>query len=158
MPVATDFRAAMAQTPSAVSVVTTVANDVPYGTTVSDFISLSMDPPMMLVSLDNDSTLLSKLSIGCTFGVNVLAADQGQLATHFASKRPDKFADVPWTLVDGAPNLPGRHAWITLTATTRIPASDHTLVLGNVATARPSANTRPLTYCQHTFGTHTIGR
>lgn len=143
----------MAHTPSAVSVVTTIADGRPYGTTVSAFMSLSMAPPMLLVSLDNESTLLSRVGLGSVVGVNVLSASQEEMASHFARKHEEKFAGLAWSLVDGAPCLPGRHAWITLTATELTRVGDHTLVLGTVNTADFTAGT-PLTYWRHTFGTH----
>lgn len=147
------FRSAMGNVAAAVSVVTTIHDGGPHGSTVSAFASLSMDPPMLLVSLDNSSNLLTKLAVGSRVGVNVLAAHQDQVALRFAGKGDDKFLDVPWELEDGAPALRDRHAWVALTVAQLVVAGDHTLVLGAVeaADARDSA---PLTYWQRTFGTH----
>jgi flavin reductase (DIM6/NTAB) family NADH-FMN oxidoreductase RutF len=149
------FRSAMGNVAAAVSVVTTFHDGGPHGTTVSAFASLSMDPPMLLVSLDNTSKLLGKLDVGGRVGVNVLAAHQDQIALRFAGKGEDKFLDVPWELEDGAPALVDRHAWVALTVEQLVVAGDHTLVLGAVeaADARSSA---PLTYWGRTFGTHQI--
>lgn len=147
------FRSAMGNVAAAVSVVTTIHDGGPHGSTVSAFASLSMDPPMLLVSLDNSSNLLTKLAVDSRVGVNVLAAHQDQVALRFAGKGDDKFLDVPWELEDGAPALRDRHAWVALTVAQLVVAGDHTLVLGAVeaADARDSA---PLTYWQRTFGTH----
>lgn len=147
------FRSAMGNVAAAVSVVTTFHDGGPHGTTVSAFSSLSMDPPMMLVALDNTSKLLATLSVGSVLGVNVLAAHQDQIAVRFAGKGDDKFLDIPWDTEDGAPALRDRHAWIALTVERLIVVGDHTLVLGAVeaADARDAA---PLTYWQRTFGTH----
>ena len=133
---------------------TTMAGETPYGTTVSAFMSLSMDPPMMLVSLRHGSTLLSTLGIGSTVGINVLSVTQSELASHFAEKCEDKFAGVLWSLRDGAPSLVGRHAWICLSVTEMVQAHDHMLVIGSVKTAEFAAG-NPLIYWRHTFGTHT---
>ncbi|AWB91268.1 flavin reductase family protein [Aeromicrobium chenweiae] len=148
------FRAAMGNVAAAVSVVTTFHDGGPHGTTVSAFSSLSMDPPMLLVSLDNRSNLLTKLEVGSRIGVNVLAADQEQVAMRFAGKGDDKFLDVPWQLEDGAPALRERHAWVALSVERLVPAGDHTIVLGAVEAA-DSTDAAPLTYWQRTFGTHT---
>jgi flavin reductase (DIM6/NTAB) family NADH-FMN oxidoreductase RutF len=147
------FRAAMGNLAAAVSVVTTIHDGGPHGTTVSAFSSLSMDPPMMVVSLDNTSNLLAKIEVGSRIGVNVLAAHQDQIAVRFAGKGDDKFLDVPWQLEDGAPALRDRHAWIGLTVDRLVTAGDHTLVLGAVESA-DSSEVAPLTYWQRTFGTH----
>ncbi|MDX6277788.1 MAG: hypothetical protein QOJ72_1916 [Nocardioidaceae bacterium] len=147
------FRAAMGNVAAAVSVVTVLADGGPHGTTVSAFSSLSMDPPMLLVSLDNTSTLLSRLRVGSRVGVNVLDAAQDQIALRFARKDADKFVDVPWQLEDGAPALSDRHAWVSMSVARLVEAGDHTLVLGDVRAADVSTQA-PLTYWQRTFGTH----
>ena len=147
------FRAAMGNVAAAVSVVTVLEDDRPHGTTVSAFASLSMDPPMLLVSLDNTSTLLSRLRAGSLVGVNVLDARQDQVALRFARKDADKFVDIPWQLEDGAPALRDRHAWVAMSVAQLVEAGDHTLVLGDVLAADVSTDA-PLTYWQRTFGTH----
>jgi flavin reductase (DIM6/NTAB) family NADH-FMN oxidoreductase RutF len=149
------FRAAMGNVAAAVSVVTTIHDGGPHGTTVSAFASLSMDPPMLLVSLDNSSNLLTKLVVGSRLGVNVLAAHQDQVALRFAGKGDDKFLDVPWELEDGAPALLDRHAWVALTVEQLVVGGDHTLVLGAVEAA-DTRDAAPLTYWQRTFGTHRV--
>lgn len=147
------FRKAMGNVAAAVSVVTVLDEGAPHGTTVSAFSSLSMEPPMMLVSLDAQSTLLSRLAVGSIVGVNVLAAHQDQIALRFARKGGDKFADIGWRAQDGAPALVERHAFVSLSVNRLVEAGDHTLVLGDVRTANVSANAA-LTYWQRTFGTH----
>lgn len=147
------FRQAMGNVAAAVSVVTVLHDGVPHGTTVSAFASLSMEPPMMLVSLDAQSRLLSRLEIGSIVGVNVLAAHQDQVALRFARKGGDKFADIGWRPQDGAPALVERHAYVSLSVNRLVEAGDHTLVLADVRTADVSANAA-LTYWQRTFGTH----
>jgi flavin reductase (DIM6/NTAB) family NADH-FMN oxidoreductase RutF len=147
------FRAAMGNVAAAVSVVTTLDDGVPHGTTVSAFASLSMDPPMMLVSLDNRSNLLTKLHIGSIVGVNVLGAHQDQIALRFAGKGHEKFTDVGWQVEDDAPALLDRHAWVSLSVVQLVEAGDHTVLLGHVESADVGESV-PLTYWQRTFGTH----
>ncbi|WP_366525509.1 flavin reductase family protein [Mumia sp.] len=62
----------MSHVAAAVSVVTVLEDGVPHGTTVSAFMSLSMEPPMMLVSLDARSSLLTRVRLGSRLGGNVL--------------------------------------------------------------------------------------
>ncbi|WP_340536869.1 flavin reductase family protein [Nocardioides sp. GXZ039] len=155
------FRSAMGNVAGPVAVVTTHAAGRPAGTTVSAFVSLSMEPPMLLVSLMRGSYLLSLLSVGSTLGVNVLGAHQADVAARFAGRHEDRFRDVSWVLLDGAPALDAAHAWVALRVARLVPAGDHVLVLGDVVNAAcaqgpegtdsPSA---PLTYHRRTFGTH----
>ena len=147
------FRGAMASVAAPVSVVTTFRDGRPFGATVSAFASLSLRPPMLVVSLDNASTVLSRLGVGSSVGVNVLGAHQDQVALRFATRGIDKFADIAWTLEDGVPVLSDCHAWVSMAVVQLVEAGDHTLVLGQVGSARTSPS-RPLTYWQRTFGTH----
>ena len=147
------FREAMASVAAPVSVVTTHVGGRPYGTTVSAFASLSVAPPMLLISLQDSSHLLSLLHVGTRFGVNVLAASQAALAGRFASRAEDKFAGVDWVLEDGAPSLLGSHAWVALEVGRLVPAGDHVLVLGDVVRA-VTRDDQPLTYHRRSFGTH----
>ncbi|GAA3513150.1 flavin reductase family protein [Aeromicrobium panaciterrae] len=147
------FRAAMGNVASAVSVVTTFIDGKPHGATVSAFMSLSMDPPMVVASLDRSSTLLSKLTIGAPVGLNVLAAHQDQVGLRFAGKGDAKFTDIPWQLEQGAPALVDRHAWLVGRVAELVAGGDHILVLVDILHAE-TGHQAPLTYWQRTFGTH----
>jgi len=151
------FKDAMGNVAAAVAIVTAYGDDAPWGATVSAFMSLSMEPPMLLVSLQKTSSLLPRLTVGTDFGVNVLAADQGELATKFAQKaapsHAQKYAGVSWSFRDGVPALDGTHAWVRLTVSRLVEAGDHVLVLGDVLEAEPNSR-EPLIYHQRAYGTH----
>ena len=98
----TALRSAMANFATGLTVVTTSDGGRPHGSTLSGVMSLSMDPPMVLLSLARTSSLLARLHRGGRFGVNVLAAHQDQVALRFATKVHDRFADVGWS-DEGAP-------------------------------------------------------
>ena len=137
-----------------VSVVTTIELfGQPYGTTVSAFTSLSMDPPMVLVSLDAGSSLLSMIERSGAFGVNVLAAEQAELALRFASKGPGRFTSIPWSNEQGAARLDGVAAWIGCTVADVHDGGDHRILLGHVVDVA-ATDREPLTYHARTFGTH----
>ena len=152
-PLAEDFRAVMAGVATPVSVVTTLTGGRPHGTTVSAFASLSMSPPMVLVSLDRGSQLLARLTGGSVFGVNVLGSDQAGLALAFARKGGDTFTGVEWVDDAGAPRLAGSPGWLACTVTRLVEGGDHVIVLGEVRTAA-RRDVPPLTYHARTFGTH----
>jgi flavin reductase (DIM6/NTAB) family NADH-FMN oxidoreductase RutF len=144
----------MAGAASSVSVVTTIDAGVPYGTTVSAFCSLSLTPPMILVSLDNNSRLLRHIRSSGRFGLNLLASEQSDLARRFASKADDKFAGIGYDTAAGAPILPGTSGWVSCEVHDELPGGDHTILLGTVVEA-DSAGRAPLTYYSRSFGTHT---
>jgi flavin reductase (DIM6/NTAB) family NADH-FMN oxidoreductase RutF len=149
------FREVMAGVATPVSVVTALDGDLPHGTTVSAFASLSMRPPMVLVALDRSSDLLAVLTRSGHFGLNVLGSDQADLATTFARKGgPAKFADVRWEATDGVPRLPSARGFLSCSVARLVDGGDHVVVLGDVRAADPRTGS-PLIYHSRAFGTHT---
>lgn len=148
-----NFRQLMASVCTPVSVATALDVDRPHGTTVSAFASLSMQPPMVLVSLDRGSDLLEIVRRTGRFGLNVLGADHAALALAFARKGEDKFADVEWQLHEQVPRIVGTAGWLACRATTFVDGGDHIVVLGDVLFAE-SIPGPPLTYHERAFGTH----
>jgi len=151
--IADDYRLALRNVLSPVSVVTTFdGGGLPHGTTVSAFIPLSMDPPLLLVSLANSSRLLRLLDLGSVFGVNVLTSEQAQLSQRFAQRSEARWTGVAWHSTSGAPALTERLAYISAKVWQLAPAGDHTIVIGTVRRADRQFG-EPLTYWQRTFGT-----
>ncbi|GAA0459376.1 flavin reductase [Actinoplanes capillaceus] len=148
------FREVMAAVATPVAVVTTLTGDQPHGTTVSAFTSLSMNPPMVLVSLARTSNLLHRIRDNRRFGVNVLGAGHAGLATAFARKEAAlRFRDVSWSVAHGVPRLGGVPGWLACRTTDLLDGGDHVIVLGEVLAAE-SADSAPLVYFRRTFGTH----
>ena len=151
--VESDFRSAMRNVASAVSVVTTLVDGRPRGLTVSAFDSLSMSPPLMTVALQDTSSLLAGISVGLPLGVNVLRSDQEQIASRFAHHHEDRFAGIEWLLDHGAPRLLNVHAWFRLTVRESLRVGDHVVLICDVHDALPGRG-RPLTYHNGKFGSH----
>ena len=151
---ATVFRDTLARVPTPVTVVTSHVDRNPHGTTVSAFSSLSLEPPMILVSLDLRSDLLKIIQETGRFGVNVLAVGQQSLATTFARKGADKFAGVAWYMDHGAPRLAGKGQWLVCSTEQLVTAGDHVIIIGLVEHA-DTHSFEPLLYRQRSFGTVT---
>jgi flavin reductase (DIM6/NTAB) family NADH-FMN oxidoreductase RutF len=138
-----------------VSVVTTIWQKLPFGTTVSAFTSLSMEPPMILISLDRKSELLARIRESGVFGLNILASHQPDVASNFAKKGGSgKFAGVVWELDGGVPRIPGANGFVGCQIAGLVEAGDHVVVLGHVRRA-DACERPPLTYHSRAFGTHT---
>ncbi|MCC3268537.1 flavin reductase family protein [Arthrobacter gengyunqii] len=144
------FRAAMGAVATPVSIVTTTL-DVPHGTTVSAFASLSLDPPMVLVSLQHDSDLLELIAQSGRFGLNVLAFDQAGTASTFAKRGLDRFAGVDWVMDQGLPRIAGIASWAACRVVDQVRAGDHTIVTGLVEAA-DSFDVAGLVYQHRRFG------
>ncbi|MEV7302351.1 flavin reductase family protein [Streptomyces clavifer] len=151
-----EFRDVMAAVASPVAVVTALDGSRPHGTTVSAFTSLSLTPPMVLVSLDERSQLLAVIRGSGRFGLNVLGAHQVGLASVFARSGPDKFEGIDWSPSEELPRLPDAAAWIAAEVADSADAGDHTILLAHVMAAEPGEGyPGPLTYHRRSFGTHT---
>jgi flavin reductase (DIM6/NTAB) family NADH-FMN oxidoreductase RutF len=146
------FVTALAAVCTPVAVVTSHHRDQPHGTTVSAFCSLSLEPPMVLVSLDRGSDLLAMVSGSERFGVNVLSHDQDELARRFARKGTDKFEGVEWDLHLGVPRLAGAATWLACRLDRLLEGGDHLVAYGLVEHAE-SAPGDPLLYRNRAFGT-----
>jgi flavin reductase (DIM6/NTAB) family NADH-FMN oxidoreductase RutF len=148
------FREVMSGVCTPVTVITALRRGSPYGTTVSAFMSLSMAPPMILVSLDRGSRLLRVVREVGRFGVNVLSREQADLAANFATKGgTDKFTGVGWHPDTGVPRLPGVSGFLACQVAEFVEGGDHLIVLGDVLAA-DSVVCAPLTYHKRAFGTH----
>lgn len=153
-----EFRAAMSRLAAGVVLVTAHdPDDGPrgedVGMTATAFLSVSLDPPLVLVSLRNGSRMDDLLAEVPVWAVSLLSESQRHIAGRFAMKGriSDRllFADVPWTRGEesGAPLMGGALATLECRTENRVVAGDHTLVIGRVVTAAlPTADGGPLTY------------
>lgn len=152
--VSATFREVMAGVATPVAVITALYDGLPHGTTVSAFASLSMDPPMVLVSLDRCSDLLARVQRTMRFGVNVLGAGQADLALAFARKGgAGKFDGIDWHTDTDLPRLPGAPGWLACDVSMLVDGGDHVIALGTVVAAE-CLDAPPLTYHARAFGTH----
>ena len=121
-------------------------------TTITSFMSASVDPPQLLVSIELDGQMDAWLERSGVFGVSTLSWEQQLLADRFAGFAPlisRKFAEVPhFTAVTGAPLLQDSIAWADCRVEGRFVTGDHRCVLGTiVALGRGKADAgRPLLY------------
>lgn len=155
-PLQNRFREVMAGVATPVTVVTSMYDGLPRGTTVSAFGSLSISPPMVLVSLDRGSDLLAVVRESGRFGVNVLGSTQSPVARAFARKGgPAKFHGLAWNLDHGLPRLPGVLGWLACEVADLVDGGDHVITLGTVVAAETDDGW-PLTYHGRMFGTHSL--
>ncbi|MHB1207694.1 MAG: flavin reductase family protein [Rhodospirillaceae bacterium] len=103
------------------------------GITVSSFNSLSLDPPLILWSIARDSVSYGSYQVGSPFAVNVLSADQEELALRFARTGRDKFDTVTvHTGLGGVPLIDGCVVYLECVTEARYPGGDHDIIVGRV--------------------------
>ncbi|MFD4620512.1 flavin reductase family protein [Streptomyces sp. NPDC058475] len=154
-----EFRAAMSRLAAGVVLVTAhepaLDPDGPggddVGMTATAFMSVSLDPPLVLVSLREGSRMDDLLDEQPLWAVSVLSESQRHIAGRFAMKGriSDRllFEDIPYVRGEaaGAPLVGGALATLECRTEQRVAAGDHTLVVGRVLTAEvPSADGGPL--------------
>jgi flavin reductase (DIM6/NTAB) family NADH-FMN oxidoreductase RutF len=151
------FFAIMGAFPTGVTVVTALdENGDPRGLTSNAVSSVSAEPPLMLVCVDKRSNTLPALRYSRKFVVNFLTAGRGDLSNLFASKTPNKFAEVAWRPAgNGMPWLHGDSlAHAECSTEHEIDAGDHLVFVARVTGGQPPApGTQPLMYFRRTYGT-----
>lgn len=117
-----------------VTVVTTIdAQGRPTGFTANSFTSVSMDPPLLLVSMSNTSKSHDSFVHGAGFAVNILSEGQKAISATFAKPVEDRFAEVYWRRGPvGSPLIAGVSAWFDCRLEQVIEAGDHTLLIGRI--------------------------
>ncbi|GAA4459583.1 flavin reductase family protein [Phytohabitans houttuyneae] len=125
------FRDLMAAWPTGVAVVTGTDGARPLGCTVTALTSVSVDPPLLLVSLATGSRTLAAVQRNGRFGVCVLSAAQHHLARAFAAGEPTaRFDGVPFRWNLGVPLLQGTATGAVCVVGRTVTVADHVLVLG----------------------------
>lgn len=143
------FRQLLGRFATGVTVLTTRAptpGGEPIGMTASSVASVSLDPPLVLVSVDRRHEMHSALEAASCFVLNILAADQEAISRRFAGDEPNRFSGVGFhTNKRGVAVLDGVLAHIECEKQTAIPAGDHTVFLGLVVGGSVT-DRRPLLY------------
>lgn len=150
------FRNALGQFCTGVTTVTTVAPDgEQVGITVNSFNSLSLDPPLILWSIANTTPSFSCFQADDPFVVNVLAADQEELAMQFAKTGSDtKFDGVTTHAgLQDVPIIDGCVAYLECEVDARHPGGDHDIIVGRV---RRIFNLRKAPLLFHAGAFHTL--
>jgi len=122
------LRSCLGRFATGVAVVTFESQDGRRGITVNSFTSVSMEPPLILVSLQRTVRAHQSMA-GSAFTVNILGAEQQALALQFAGKPS---LEPEWTDGEFAPRLAGVLSWFECTSWADYDGGDHTLFLGEV--------------------------
>jgi 4-hydroxyphenylacetate 3-hydroxylase, reductase component len=131
-----EFRRCLGQFSTGVTVITVRAGETSVGMTVNSFSSVSLDPPLILWSVDKKSSRFPFFQAAPHFAINVLAENQVALSRHFRQATPDQFAGIEWESgKNGAPLLTGTAAVFECTRAALHEAGDHVIVVGRVTRA-----------------------
>ena len=149
---ASGLRSAFGQFTTGVTVVTTQGTDgKPYGAMVTAFAAVSVDPPLAQITLTRSSRAARHLD-GSSFAINILSADQLEVARHFAGQPMDR--EPEWVPNGSVPVLVGNTATLECRAWNHYDGGDHIIVVGEVRSLT-LGDAEPLIFHGGTF--HRIG-
>ena len=156
MPVSSDdLRQWMRQWASGVTLVTAQDAGGPHGMTVSSFTSLSLDPPLIMVSLEQGTRTHQMVLLGGHFAVVILREDQQDLADRFSSGVPDnepRFDGLPYGRSPGGAPIPDtRLAFLDCQVVDSHPAGTHTIFVGQVTGGESDDAGDPLLYFNRAY-------
>jgi flavin reductase (DIM6/NTAB) family NADH-FMN oxidoreductase RutF len=148
-----DFRGAMRHLIGGVSVITAGRGNDITGMTVTSVSSLSVDPPTLIVSINREASSWPLLKHHGFFGVNILTADQLDVAERFSGKGGLKgaarFAGAQWIMgASGVPLLADALAAIDCQVEDIVERHSHAIVIGRAMDMKLSSRTAALAYWQ----------
>lgn len=144
------LRAVMRVFPTGVTIVATIHNGVCRGLTVNSFVSLSLDPLQVLVSISKSSHCYPLIQKSGVYSVNFLSEAQRDISSRFSDPSDDEFHCFSETKyisgVTGCPLIQGRIAHIESRIVDEVDVGDHTLFIGSVLSAAIESKEKPLVY------------
>jgi len=141
------YRRTCAQFTTGITVVTTLDSaGHPHGMTVNSFSSVSLEPPLVLVSIDLRNAILGHFISSSWFAINILAEHQEELSRRFSSPSENRFLDLSWHPGEsGTPLLDGVLAQLECSVVRTFEVGDHTVLIGEVRSAT-HVEGKPLVY------------
>ncbi len=149
---AATLRRAFTLYPRGVMAVAAQIDGRPVGLAVSAFVSVSLDPPLILICLDNSSQTWPTLRLSPSIGVSVLAEEQAWLGRQLASRSRDRFADAVFRqTAGGGLLLEGSVAQLDCTLEQELPGGDHVMALLRVVGMSAESSLAPLVWHDSQF-------
>jgi flavin reductase (DIM6/NTAB) family NADH-FMN oxidoreductase RutF len=148
-----DLRNVMRFVPHNVAVLAVDHEGDRMGVTISSLVSLSLDPPLIGISVGKQASLYELLRRAGAFSVSLLGGDQEELALRFAAGRPPivHWAGVPIREGKFAPLVEGALGWIEARISAEHDAGDHTFFIGDVVTVERGPAVGALMYRDRSY-------
>lgn len=128
---ARQFRTALGRFATGVTIITAELDGQIHGMTANAFMSVSLDPPLIVVSVSNRAHMNELLTVGCNLGISVLGEGQEALSNHFAG-RPIEGLPIRFVKVTETPLIEESIVHLVAQITAIHPAGDHTLHVAEV--------------------------
>ncbi|ATE65507.1 flavin reductase [Rhizorhabdus dicambivorans] len=125
------FRQVLSRFASGVTVISTLDGDRIHGMTASAFMSGSLEPPLIVISIARSARIHDLIEAGGRFGVSILGLEHEKRSRHFGGQ-PQAGYEPEFAIHDAVPVLPDAVAWIVADVSAQYPCGDHSLFLGRV--------------------------
>jgi flavin reductase (DIM6/NTAB) family NADH-FMN oxidoreductase RutF len=149
------LRKGMRKWASGVTVVTSLAGDERHGMTVSSFTSISLQPPLVLISIEQGRRTHELIKVSGVFGVTILCVEQQMISDRFAGRVTDghdRFDGIEtYTLASGVSFLSGGLAGLDCKVIAAVDSGDHTIFIGDVVDIYIDSGARPLIYFNRNY-------
>lgn len=145
------FRNACGSFATGVTIITTRVENHDHGMTANAFMSISLDPPLVAVSIAKTAKMLPLIEKSGRFAVSVLANGTEELAMHFAG-RPKEDIGAPLRDLDSLPVARQASAVFATHVEQAVDAGDHVIFIGHVSALDTDADAQPLTFHKGRFG------
>ena len=133
---ATEFRRTLGMFATGVTIITTRLGEQVHGMTANAFMSVSLQPPLVLISVDRRARMHALLNEGARYGISVLAHGQERLSDHFAGRLADEAFEARFEVVHDTPLVEGSIAQLVARVVRSYWGGDHSLFVGQVEYAR----------------------
>jgi flavin reductase (DIM6/NTAB) family NADH-FMN oxidoreductase RutF len=149
----TMLRRAFGCFPSGVTAFCGMVDGGPDGMAASSFTSVSLEPPLVSVCVQNNSATWSRIANLPQLGVSILAAEHGPVAQALAARSGNRFSHIQWEATeDGAVFVHGSSLWLACSVHDVVDAGDHRIVLLEVKSLAMNPDIAPLVF--HASGFH----
>ena len=140
-----DYRNALGKFATGITIVTTQVEDRIHGMTCNAFLSISLSPALVAISVTHKAKMHAFLQESGRFGVSILSADQEALSSHFAGQPQESVVD-PFTAIEGLPMIKEANAYLVTKVVNQFDIGDHTLFVGEVEHFDYVSECEPLLY------------
>lgn len=146
------LRQAFSVFPTGVVAVCSLGGDGPVGMAVNSFISVSLDPPLVAISVARTSSTWPALLARPRIGLSVLGSQHGEVCRRLASRGRDRFENVDWhSTADGAVHIDDAALWLECSVHSTLDGGDHEIILLEVLTTEVFPDVAPLVFHQSQF-------
>jgi flavin reductase (DIM6/NTAB) family NADH-FMN oxidoreductase RutF len=135
-----------------VTIVAVQHGDSTHALTANSFVTFSLDPALVGISMRPEGRMRSLMEPGCRFGISVLSESQSEYARHFADQ--ERFGAMPPLIsltIDGPPLVPACVSYFICELERAHPIGDHDLIVGSVISCGVGTGLAPLTFLDGEF-------